>query len=69
MSNQRKVTEASLRRAVQKALKETIKKIESNPSRTIIESDDARNEISEQTAGEIMAWLFRRGDDNDSPGN
>ena len=69
MSNQKKVTEASLRRAVQKALKETIKKIEGEPSRTIIESGDARNEILEQTAGEIMAWLFRRGDDNDSPGN
>ena len=69
MSNQKKVTEASLRRAVQKALKETIKKIEGEPVRTIIESDDAGNEISEQTAGEIMAWLFRRGDDNDSPGN
>ena len=62
-----RIREKLVSRAVNKAFKETIKEIESEPARTVIESD-GENDISEQTAGEIMAWLFRR-DDNDSPGD
>jgi hypothetical protein len=67
--NEDKIMETGLRKAMRKALRKLAKEIGSEPARTIIESNDARNDISEQTAGEIMAWLFRRGDDNDSPGN
>ena len=59
-SNQDKVVEARLKKAVRRALKQLMKSIKSEPSRLVIESDGTKIEGSEQTAAEVRAFLFRR---------
>jgi len=68
MDNQKRVTEHQVQEAVERAWKETLRQIESGPARTILEPSNNKDDISEQTSGEIMAWLFRRRDDNDGSG-
>jgi hypothetical protein len=67
--NEINITEAWLRKAVPRALKKVLKSMESEPGTIIIESDGAGSDISDNTADEIRAWLFRRREDNGSSGN
>lgn len=54
-----KAMEAQIRTAVQKALKQLLKDIESTPT-LVIESDDSQAGLPEETMADIRAWLFRR---------
>ena len=58
-SNNDKVVEERLRRAVQKAFKQLLKDIESEPT-LVIESGDSESNASEETIADIRAWLFKR---------
>ena len=59
-SNDDKVMEARLEKAVRKAFKQHLKDIESEPT-LVIESDDSEANVSEETIADIRAWLFNRG--------
>lgn len=58
-SNNDKVVEERLRRAVRKAFKQLLKDIESEPT-LVIESGDSESNVSEETIADIRAWLFKR---------
>lgn len=58
-SNNDKVVEKRLRRAVRKAFKQLLKDIESEPT-LVIESGDSESNVSEETIADIRAWLFKR---------
>jgi len=58
-SNNDKVVEERLRRAVRKAFKQLLKDIESEPT-LVIESGDSESNASEETIADIRAWLFKR---------
>ena len=60
MTNKKKVTETDVRKAVQRALKQLLKSIESEPRTLVIESDGTQTEASEQPAAEVRAFLFKR---------
>jgi hypothetical protein len=60
MSGQKKVTEAEVRKAVQRALRRVLKDIENEPA-LIIMPDDSNNSLSDQAVNGIRKWLFDRG--------
>jgi len=60
MSSQERITEAQVRKAVQRALKQLLKSMKSEPRTLVIELDDTRADASEETEAEIRAFLFKR---------
>ncbi len=59
MSNQKKVTEADVRKAVQRALKQMLKEIENEP-KLIIEAGSDKTVADSTQLEDILSWLFRR---------
>lgn len=57
-SNNDKVMEARLKKAVRKAFKQLLKDIENEPT-LVIESGDSESNVSEETIADIQAWLFK----------
>jgi len=53
------LSEAQLRRAVGKALKQVLDDIASEPT-LVIESPQDETQDSEQSVNDILEWLFRR---------
>ena len=58
-SDQHNVTEAQMRRALQRAWKKLVKNVESEPT-LVIESDESEANVSDETIADIRAWLFNR---------
>ena len=66
--NQDRVMEARLQSAVRKALKQVLKGIERKPA-LVIEPDDGKSDVSEETIADIQAWLFKRRQENGEADN
>jgi rhamnogalacturonyl hydrolase YesR len=64
MSSRKGITEAEVRKAIQKALKTMLKEIENEPKLVIETSSDIMIENSTQLEN-VLDWLFRRRETND----
>ena len=60
MSSQRRVTEAPVRKAVQKALRQYLERTENEPA-LVIDPDDDEENVSDDAMTDIRKWLFVRG--------
>ena len=66
MSNQRKITEAEVRNAVRRALKQVLEDIENEP-KLIIEAGPDNTMADPAQLEDILSWLFKRKEaDNDN---
>ena len=54
--------------AVLKTLKQVLKGIEGEPA-LVIESDDGKSDVSEETLADIRAWLFKGRQENGDADN
>ena len=59
MSNQRKITEAEVRNAVRRALKQVLEDIENEPT-LVIDTGDKSEDLPDETLTDIRKWLFER---------
>ena len=59
MTSRKEITEAEVRRAVQKALKTMLKEIEDDP-KLIIESCPDKAVADSKQLEDVLSWLFRR---------
>ena len=59
MGKQKKVTEADVRKAVQRAFKHVVKEMGKEPV-PVIEPGGDGDDMSEQTLADIGNWLFKR---------
>jgi hypothetical protein len=68
MSSRKEITEAEVRRAVQKALKTMLKEIEDEP--TLVIDPDGETNLSDEAVNDIRKWLFegRQNDGHSSCG-
>ena len=60
MSSQKEVTEAEVKKAVQRACKKVLKEIENEPI-LVIGPDDKKENLSDEAVTDIRTWLFERG--------
>jgi len=59
MSSQKEVTEAEVKKAVQRACKKVLKEIENEPI-LVIGPDDKTENLSDEEVTDIRTWLFER---------
>ena len=64
MSSQKKVTEAHVRKAVQRACKKVLKEIENEPT-LVIEAGSDNTRADTEPLEDVQRWLFRRREEHD----
>lgn len=64
MSSQKEVTEAEVKKAVQRACKKVLKEIENEPT-LVIEAGSDNTRADTESLEDVQRWLFRRREEHD----
>lgn len=64
MSSQKEVTEAEVKKAVQRACKKVLKEIENEPT-LVIEAGSDNTRADTEPLEDVQRWLFRRKEEHD----
>jgi len=64
MSSQKRITEAEVKKAVQRACKKVLKEIENEPT-LVIEADPDNTRADTEPLEDVQRWLFRRREEHD----